>query len=83
MTTDEKLAAILAAVQTDPGNRGLVLIPPDELDVLLPKLAGVPAREIAQTLGITEPVVDHRFRNALARIRKGLGTAQRGGKRGH
>ena len=23
MTTDEKLAAILAAVQTDPGNRGL------------------------------------------------------------
>jgi RNA polymerase sigma factor (sigma-70 family) len=55
----------------------------DELDVLLPKLAGVPAREIAEALRISEPVVDHRFRNALARIRKGLGSAQKGGKRGH
>ncbi len=44
--------------------------PPEELDVLLAKLAGVPAREIAATLGITEPVVDHRFRNAVARIQK-------------
>jgi RNA polymerase sigma factor (sigma-70 family) len=56
------------------------LCPAEELDVLLPKLAGVAAREIAQTLGISEPVVDHRFRNALARIRNGM--AKKGGKRG-
>ncbi len=31
MTTDEKLAAILAAVQTDPGNRGLQRDPHDNL----------------------------------------------------
>src|SRR5213080_4540598 len=31
MTTDEKLAAILAAVQTDPGNRGLARDPDDNL----------------------------------------------------
>jgi len=31
MTTDEKLAAILAAVQTDPGNRGLARDPQDNL----------------------------------------------------
>jgi D-glutamate cyclase len=31
MTTAEKLAAILAAVQTDPGNRGLARIPHDNL----------------------------------------------------
>jgi hypothetical protein len=31
MTTDEKLAAILAAVQTDPGNRGLGRDPEDNL----------------------------------------------------
>jgi len=31
MTADEKLAAILAAVQTDPGNRGLALDPHDNL----------------------------------------------------
>jgi hypothetical protein len=31
MTTDEKLAAILAAVQTDPGNRGLARVPGNNL----------------------------------------------------
>lgn len=46
--------------------------PPEELDVLLPKLAGVAAREIGRTLGVTESVVDHRFRNALTRIKEGL-----------
>jgi len=50
--------------------------PPEELDVLLAKLAGVPAREIAHTLQITEPAVDHRFRNAVARLQKEL-TPQR------
>ncbi len=58
------------------------LCPTEELGVLLPKLAGVPAREIARTLGLSEPAVDHRFRSALGRIRKALG-APRGGKRGH
>lgn len=46
------------------------MCPPEELDVLLAKLAGVPAREIARTLQVSEPVVDHRFRNAIARLRK-------------
>lgn len=54
--------------------------PADELDVLLPKLAGVPARELARALGISEPAVDHRFRNALGRIKQRL--APKGGKRG-
>lgn len=54
------------------------LLRPEELDVLLAKLAGVPAREIAGTLGVTESVVDHRFRNALARVRTRLET--RGGR---
>ena len=31
MTPDEKLAEILAAVQTDPGNRGLARVPGDNL----------------------------------------------------
>jgi RNA polymerase sigma factor (sigma-70 family) len=50
---------------------------PEEMDVLLAKLAGVPAREIAETLGVTESVVDHRFRNALGRVRTRLA---RGGR---
>ncbi|MFQ5695615.1 MAG: RNA polymerase sigma factor [Terriglobia bacterium] len=53
--------------------------PPEELDVLLAKLAGVPAREIARTLEITEPAVDHRFRNAVARLQKAV---QPGGRKG-
>lgn len=51
---------------------------PEDLDVLLAKLAGVPAREIAGTLGVTESVVDHRFRNALTRVRTRL--EKRGGR---
>lgn len=53
------------------------VLPPDDLDVLMAKLAGVPAREIAGALGVTESVVDHRFRNALARVRARLA---RGGR---
>jgi DNA-directed RNA polymerase specialized sigma24 family protein len=45
----------------------------DELDVLLAKLAGVPAREIARALGVTESVVDHKFRRGLGRLRARLG----------
>jgi DNA-directed RNA polymerase specialized sigma24 family protein len=52
------------------------LCPAEELDVLLAKLAGVPAREIARTLQVSEPVVDHRFRNAIARLRKEMQPAR-------
>ncbi len=48
------------------------LLTEPELDVLLAKLAGVPAREIARTLGVSESVVDHRFRGGLARLRSRL-----------
>jgi len=55
--------------------------PSEELDVLMAKLAGVPAREIARTLAVTEPVVDHRYRNAIARLQKHLAPPRRpGGK---
>src|SRR5207253_2435683 len=36
MTADEKLAAILAAIQTDPGNRGLARDPHDNLFTACP-----------------------------------------------
>jgi DNA-directed RNA polymerase specialized sigma24 family protein len=75
---DELLRGIEAGRALDLARR---LCPPEELDVLLPKLAGVPARELARALGVSEPVVDHRFRNAQGRIKKALGTAK-GGKRG-
>lgn len=45
----------------------------NELDVLLAKLSGMSAREIATTLRISESVVDHRYRNAIAKLRKKLG----------
>jgi DNA-directed RNA polymerase specialized sigma24 family protein len=53
----------------------------EEQEVLLAKLAGVPAREIARTLGLSEPVVDHRFRDAVARLRQRL-APKRSGKKG-
>ena len=46
------------------------LCAPEEMEVLLAKLAGVPGREIARTLDVTEAVVDHRFRNAVGRLQK-------------
>lgn len=48
------------------------ICPEEELDVLLAKLAGMSAREVARTLSITEAVVDHRYRDALARLRSKL-----------
>lgn len=54
----------------------------EERDVLLAKLAGVPAREIASTLGLSEAVVDHRFRDALARLKSRLAPKPRGRKGG-
>lgn len=52
----------------------------EELDVLLAKLAGVPAREIAKTMGISEPVVDHRFRDAVARLKSRVAPAGKEGR---
>jgi RNA polymerase sigma factor (sigma-70 family) len=46
------------------------LFSPDEIDILLAKLSGISAREIAATLAITEAAVDHRFRNSVARLQK-------------
>jgi len=44
----------------------------EDVAMLTAKLAGVPAREIARTLQISEAAVDHRFRNAVSRIRERL-----------
>lgn len=57
------------------------ICPPEEMDVLLAKLAGVPAREIARTMQVSEPVVDHRFRNAIARLKQELKPRKKGGAR--
>lgn len=48
MTTDEKLAAILAAVQTDPGNRGLARDPHDNLFTACPGDFTAACRSIAE-----------------------------------
>ncbi|MGH9789635.1 MAG: RNA polymerase sigma factor [Candidatus Acidiferrales bacterium] len=64
------------------------LCPPEELDVLMAKLAGVSAREIARTLQVSEPVVDHRFRSAIARLKQEMqprtskAAKRKGGARG-
>lgn len=49
----------------------------NEVDVLLAKLSGMSAREIAATLSVAESVVDHRYRNALSKLRKKLTVAIR------
>ena len=56
--------------------------PPEELDVLLAKLSGMSLEETARSLNITTAVVDHRFRNAVARLQKELQVIppQKGGK---
>ena len=53
--------------------------PENEVDVLLAKLAGMSAREIAATLCLSEAVVDHRYRNAIAKLRKKLGQGKDNG----
>ncbi|SRR5581483_809104 len=42
----------------------------EDVEILVGKLAGVPAREIARAHGISEASVDHRYRNALGRLRR-------------
>jgi hypothetical protein len=49
MTTDEKLAAILAAIQTDPGNRGLARDPHDNLFTATKGDFEAACRSIAET----------------------------------
>ena len=51
----------------------------NEMDVLLAKLSGMSAREIAATLSLSEAVVDHRYRNAIAKLRKKLGQGKDNG----
>jgi len=48
------------------------ICPLEEQEVLAGKLAGIPAREIARSLAISEAVVDHRFRSAIARLKRRL-----------
>lgn len=43
-----------------------------DLAVLTGKVSGLSGREIARTVGLSEPAVDHRYREALARIRAQL-----------
>jgi hypothetical protein len=52
MTTDEKLAAILAAVQTDPGNRGLARDPDDNLFTATAGDFAAACRSIAESGGV-------------------------------
>ena len=49
----------------------------NEVDVLLAKLSGMSAREISVTLSVSEAVVDHRYRNAIAKLRRKLGQGKR------
>lgn len=44
---------------------------PEEMDVLLAKLAGIPVIEIARCLEITKGVVEERSRQGLARVQEG------------
>jgi DNA-directed RNA polymerase specialized sigma24 family protein len=52
---------------------------PEDVAILTGKLAGICAREIARTLEMTEPTVDHRYRNALAFLRQQLQSTSAGG----
>ena len=76
---ERPLEAAGQAPATDAADAGLELgrcldlarriCPEEEQDVLAAKLSGVPAREIARALAITEAAVDHRSRAAIARLK--------------
>ena len=53
----------------------------DDVAILTGKLAGISAKEIARTLGISESAVDHRYRNTLGYLRQHLQSAESGGIR--
>jgi DNA-directed RNA polymerase specialized sigma24 family protein len=48
---------------------------PEELDALLAKLSGLSGEEMARALGISPAIADHRYRSAVARLRRELGQA--------
>jgi RNA polymerase sigma factor (sigma-70 family) len=52
----------------------------EDVTILTAKLAGVPARDIARALRVTESAVDHRFRRAIGRIRGALKTGASDGQ---
>ncbi len=45
---------------------------PEELDALLAKLAGLSGEEMSVSLGVTAAIADHRYRSAVARLRRHL-----------
>jgi D-glutamate cyclase len=57
MTTDETLAAILAAVQIDPGNRGLAAVPGDNLFTATAGDFAAACRSLAETSGFRVSIV--------------------------
>ena len=59
------------------------ICPVEEQEVLAAKLSGVPAREIARTLAVSEASVDHRFRSAIARLRRRLEPTRAPARRMH
>jgi DNA-directed RNA polymerase specialized sigma24 family protein len=56
---------------------------PEEVEVIVARLSGMSGIEVAQALGITEAIADHRYRGAIARLRriKGRGSAGERGRR--
>jgi DNA-directed RNA polymerase specialized sigma24 family protein len=55
--------------------------PEEELDVLLAKLSGFSAKEIARMLSVSAAVVDHRYRDALSRLRREMRVRATSGER--
>jgi DNA-directed RNA polymerase specialized sigma24 family protein len=45
---------------------------PEELDALLGKLSGLSGEEMARALGVSAAIADHRYRSAVARLRRCL-----------
>jgi len=44
----------------------------EEIEVLVARLTGLSGAEIARALGLPETIVDHRYRDAIARLRRRL-----------
>ncbi len=45
----------------------------EEVEVIVARLSGLSGAEVAQALNISEAVADHRYRGAVARLRRRLG----------
>jgi DNA-directed RNA polymerase specialized sigma24 family protein len=46
---------------------------PEELDALLGKLSGLSGDEMARAFGVSAVIADHRYRSAVARLRREIG----------